>query len=583
MGGTFNLPAGERQLFRMDSGMVFARRGSWFGICANASAKTVEGVKLYIGSRRGISAERKGGDKVFMNIFPCYEGKKVDFRIRTTATEFFITTGYGEIRCCFAEDRLLYIKGEGGISLKLERNTLTHEVVKRRLPNAWLQTAQWIGTALYVPLRGEMKMDAEWEHDSLSTPLVRGIIEPDESGEFLLAVEESLYDQKVRPSYVTYEEALKDVTDEWEAFTATFPKLLPELEPMKELAMFTEWSFLTAPSARAKSPLIFMAGSALASSWQMIHNAVAMEDNIPVRNALLQNYLDEQNDLGQIPDFVDDFRVHAQGVHPAVQGWGLLWIMKTHDISKEFTVEELERLYKGYGAWADWFMKYRCDDGDGIPIEDNGDDSGMDDFSAFVTEMGAQGPDTPAYIALLMEAVGDLGEILGKTGEAAEWKRRSQELIDRLVKELWNGEMFIARKLRTHEPIISPSLLHYMPLVLGKRLPAEIIDRMTADLMKEGEFLTPWGLASEKIGSAQFRKMGMARGWVLPPTNLLVLTGMYDAGKTEEAKMIAGRYCRAMEKGFNMLIDPLQGSSGGFGCSWPVCAFLVLADMVSNM
>jgi len=151
------------------------------------------------------------------------------------------------------------------------------------------------------------------------------------------------------------------------------------------------------------------------------------------------------------------------------------------------------------------------------------------------------------------------------------------------VKELWDGEHFIARKLRTHETILSPSLLHYMPLVLGHRLPREIIDKMTADLMKEGEFLTPYGLASEKIGSVQFRKMGMARGWVLPPTNLLILTGMFDAGKTEEAKMIANRYCLAMKNGFNMLIDPLLGNRGGFGCSWPVCAFLVLADMVSNM
>jgi len=582
MGGTFMLPEGEKSLYRMDSGMPFTRRGSWFGVFADASAKCVNGVGIYIGSRRAITAER-GGDKVFVNLYPYFGGRKVDFRIRANATELTLSTAYGEIRFCFAEDRLLYIRGIGGISLRLERNLKVHEFVKRRVPNGWLQTEAWLGSLLYVPLKGSVDLDAEWEHDSLSTPSMRAVVKPAEDGEFLLAVEESLYDQKVRPSYVSYGEALRDVTEDWESFCKTFPALAPEFEPMKEAAEFIEWSFMAGPSPRMKYPLMFMTGGALASSWQMIHNAVAMEDNVPVRNALLLNYFSEQSPDGQIADFTDDFRSNAQGVHPAVQGWGLKWIMKTHDLKAELTPEELEMMYKGYGAWANWFMKYRDDEGDGLPIEDTGDDSGMDDFSDFVTEMGAQGPDTPSYVALLMEAAGDLAGLLDRPEEAKEWYRRSKEMIDRLVATLWDGEKFFARKLRTHEPILSDSLLPYMPLVLGHRLPQEIIEKMTADLMKEGEYLTPWGLASEKLGAAQFRKAGMARGWVLPPTNLLVLTGMFDAGKTEEAKLIARRYCLAMEKGFNMLIDPLIGSSGGFGCSWPVCAFLVLADMVSNM
>ena len=122
-----------------------------------------------------------------------------------------------------------------------------------------------------------------------------------------------------------------------------------------------------------------------------------------------------------------------------------------------------------------------------------------------------------------------------------------------------------------------------MPLVLGSRLPKEIIDKMTADLLGEGEFLTKYGLASERLDSDQYRVMGLARGFVLPPQHLLLLTGMYDAGKVDEAKMIAERYCMAMrDNGFNMLIDPDRAGRSAFACSWPTCAFLILADMIQN-
>lgn len=583
MGASTIPPAGtDRDLFNLSGGSPFTRKGSYIGIFADGKSQMIYGRKLYVGSRRGGAADR--ADNVIMYLYPVYNGEKIDFGVRTTATELIFRSVYGEIRCCFAKENLLYVKGNGGMGLRLERDMKTHEMMKKRgNAGAWEQISHGMGTMLYLPLKGSIEMQADWDYDSLSTPTVRGTVLPDENGEFLLGMEESLYGAVLSESYPAYEEALADVTADWESFKAAFPTFSGELGEMRERALYTEWSFLVSPSFRLKYPSIFMTGTAMASAWQMIQNAVAMQDNIPIRNGLLMNMLDEQGELGQFPDGVDDFRGQTQGIKPPIQGWGLKWIMKRHDLKAEFSEEDLLKIYRGYGAWADWFMKYRDDDHDGIPEHGHGDDTGFDDSTAFVDDAEVECPDLPAYLGILYEALGDLAGMLGKPDEAEVWYKKSKDIIDLLIKELWNGEMFICREARSHKVIISGSLIHEIPIVLGKRLPQDIIDKLTARIMKEGAYLTPYGLASESLESQQFRVSGMARGFGLPPYHLFILTGMYDAGKVQEAKEVARRYCLAQKFGFNMLVHPIQPGFGGFGCSWPVCAFLTLADMIENM
>ncbi len=571
----------EKNLFNISGGMPFTRRGAWFGIYSDNFMRIIHGLRLYIGSRRGGVAERPNNQ--LMRIAPMYNGEKTDYTVKTSAEELVLVTAHGEIRCCFAGRDLLYIKGENGLSLGLEAEMSIHEVMKKRGEKGWEQLASSLCTLLYYPVKGSIDMKADWDYTLLSTPVVRGTVLPDEEGSFLLAVQESLYDGRVRESYPDYGEGLENVRADWLDFVEKMPRLTGELAELQPEALYTEWAMIVEPAGRMEYPLIFMTGNAIASSWQMIQNAVAFKDNIPLRNAFLMNMLCEQSPLGQFPDFYDDVRSDPQGMKPPIQGWGLKWIMKDHDLAAEIPEKDLLRIYEGYGAWADFFMKYRDEDQDGLPEYEHGDDSGFDDSSVFLTTPEVEAPDLAAYLVILFEALGDLAASLGKKEEQQSWKERSEKLLKQLIDELWNGEMFIARDARTHEPIVSESLLHYLPLVLGRRLPGEIIDKMTADLLVEGEFLGQFGLASEKPGSTQYRMMGMARGFVLPPYQLLILTGMYDAGKVEEAKMIARRYCLAMKtNGFNMLIDPKEASFGYFACTWPTCTFLILADMIQN-
>ena len=578
----------ENNLIDLRKKYMFTRRGAYFGIASDLLTRgadlAYQSARLCISTRRGTSTgvPEQGKDLVFLA--PVYRGQPAAFSVRTTPTELILTTAFGEVRACMADSHLLLIRGENGLGLQLSGAMRPGELMKPRGARAWEGVFRWRCSLVFNPLAGSLRMDAPWDGERQTTPRFCGVVAPEADGRFLLAVDESVCAGALRAQYPSYDDALADVTADWEGFLSRIPRFDPALENARIEAAWNLWAFLLEPSGFVRRPHIMMAASSVASSWQMSHNAAALRDNLPLAMDLMTNMLDSASPVGQLPDFVDDGREMAQGIHPPTQGWALRWIMRKHDLGSEVPRETLERMYDGYRKWADWFFLARDIDGDGLPQYDNGDESGFDDCSPFEFHTALETPDLAAYLVTLYDALADLAQILGRGAAAADHRRRADALTEKLLDAFWTGERFVARDSVTHAVVAGESLLFYMPFVLGRRLPQDVIDRMTADLLVEGDYLTPSGLAFEKLGSDFFRCAGMARGWVLPPSNLLLLTGMYDAGKTEEAKMIARRYCDACARwGMSMLLDPVRGSPNGFACSWPACAFLVLADMACNM
>jgi len=560
----------------------FFRKGAYFGVFgARMSGMGYATGRLTIQSRRG--GITKAGGRELMGIFPTYKGIKVPYAIHTTAYELELITAYGKIRICYPETRLLYIKGENGLSLKFEKNMVQHEVVKPRPKDSWEQILRWVCTAVYTPLKGRIEMNAPWVQERLSTPVVKAEILPDENGEFLLAMEEYRHAGATRDNFPTYEEGLADARADWEDFLKYIPKFDGTFNEKRERAAYLLWSYIVGPSGKIKRPMIFMTSGDIASSWQMSQNAAALRGNMKLSTEFLLNMIDMQSPQGQFPDFFDDSKVLGQCIKPPIQGWALKWIMKDHDLKAEIPEDKLLTIYEGFGKWANWFTNVRDDDHDGIPQYEHGDESGFDDATIFEKSNIVDSPDLSAYLVLLYEALGDIAGMLGKADEAECWNNRSKELLQKMIAKFWNGNKFVAFVHKTGEVIDTDNCMHYIPLILGKRLPQEIIDKMAADLKVEGEFLTPYGLASEKLTSENFRAGGMAKGFVLPPVNLIIITGLYDAGKVDQAKMTARRYCEALvNSDFNFMINPMAFGGGGFITSWSACAFMVLADLASN-
>ena len=582
----------ERMTFDITAMLPFERRGGHFGVFSgkpgNRRARgglNYASSMLCLNSLRG-NTEPDDGVAELLQIAPARQGRTVEFAVITSPTELILRTAYGEIRCCFAESDMLYIRGERGLSLRVRKDYVAHEMMKPRGEKAWESMNNWRGCCLLLnPLEGSIDMHAPWDLEKMTTPVVEGFINPDESGRFLLAVDESEYSTRIRDAYPTYEEALADANADWEAFLKYIPHFDAALEERRTEAAYILYSHIVNPAGRIRRPMMYMFSNFCGSQWQLSHHAVALHRDLKTAMDFMMIPLDEASPQGQLPDFYDDSYGCWQSIKPPVQGWALKWIMKDHDLAAEMDPKDLRYLYDGLAAWGNWFMKYRDDDHDGIPQYEHGDDAGLDDNSVFKYAPVMETPDLCAYLGLLFEALGDIAGMLKLDSSAAEeWYARSREIIDRMVKTFWNGERFIALVNRTHEEVKTDSILYYMPLVLGKRLPPEIIRKMAADLSEEGDWLTNYGLASEKLSSENFRLGGSCCGGIWAPVNLMLLYGLYDAGEEKLAKKIALRYCTAIKDGtFSMVMDPFSGSRGpGMAGSWPATAYIALADLCCN-
>lgn len=570
------------------SGTMFKTRGAYFGIFCDFSGPkrstlAYQGSKIMLVSRRTMPGDAPMISSELLHLYPTYNGQKVGFAIKFGLTELALVTPQGKITICYADDRLMYIKGENGLGLSFDKMMRPKDIIKKRGEKAWEAVYRFRCSLLFNPLAGDMEIRAPYNGKTGST-MISGEVKPGADGTFLLSLEEGVTAAKVRETYPSYEEALAATTKDWEDFLSKIPHFSEELEPVRVEAAWHEWSNMIAPSGLIKRAALFMTQGMPASSWQMVQNAVGLNHDFALATDLLVNMIDNIGERGQFPDFVFDGQNLCQGVHPPTQGWALNWLMRLHDFGKEMPKEMLTYLYEGYGKMANWYMNTRDDDKDGLPQFDCGDESGYDDISVFVHHASVEGPDIAAYLAILFDKLGDIADILGRKEEADDWHQRGEEMTKKLIDTFWNGEKFVARATFTHEVIDSNAITDYLPFVLGDKLPAEIIDKMTKDLLVEGDFLSPVGLTTEKISSDQFRRAGFSRGYALPPSNVMILTGMYMAGKKDEAKMIAKRFCESMiESGISQLMDPIEIYRIGFSCTWPACCFLALADMAYNM
>ena len=569
-------------------GTMFKRRGAWFGIFQRGSIYA--DVSLNLGTCHGMSAKAPDKNRL-INIFPTHEGKKIPFTVSVEPAELTIVTKYGNIRFTFADTTKLMAEGDMGMGLLFEKKMVKHESVHPKKNGAWEAVFRLTSSFIFKGLEGSSfdfnNGENYWNWATLSSDTVQGRTHAGADGRFTLVIEEFPYGAIVRDSYPHYADAKASMQAEWDAFIGRVPSFKGGLEEQRSECLYTLWSYLTSPYGLVKYPMIQMFAGIMASQWQMCQNAVALQEDMDLALGLLMSPLERRSPEGQLADSHDDCACETQLIKPPIHGWAVLQIMKRHDIAKEWPMDKIEELYEGMGAWGDWFMNYRDDDGDGLPTLDHGDETGIDDTTIFLKHVQVTSPDIAAYLVLLFEAVGKLGKILNKPeAETNAWFKKSTDLLERLISKLWDGEYFFAFDPISGEKILSGSLVHYMPAILGDRLPAEIIDKMADDLSDETRFNSPYGLASEEMESDYFYPNGssIGRGVVVPPAMLYICTGLWDTHRRETAREFAQKYCDTLRtRRFPFLINPKNGfGSGYFGGSWPRCAYMTLARMLSE-
>jgi len=155
-------------------------------------------------------------------------------------------------------------------------------------------------------------------------------------------------------------------------------------------------------------------------------------------------------------------------------------------------------------------------------------------------EFPLEAPDLYAQMILYAEVIGRV-ERIARRGNGLGWYAESQALKNTLLNELWDGEAFACRGAISGRRFKSGSLLAYVPIMLGKRLPDDIIGKLERALVCEKRFLSSRGLVSEDMLSAHYDAHVPGCGSVEALPQQLVVGGLIDAGRIGAAVKIAER------------------------------------------
>ena len=579
-----------KQFFPVEQ-QAFTRKGAWMGLVAD-SAKYGRGA-LFLTTNRGnrrtstYFSTIPGYNRLY-RIRPTFEGRTIPFAIQGAAAEYTLHTRYGDVRFTWADSSKLMAEGDKGMGLLFSSDAKFFEIVKKRRDGAWATACKNTMPLLFKGLEGSsFAFDEKWDFDSFRFTEILGRTQPDPEGKFTLVVEEFFYDAYVRDEYPTYAEARASMQADWEEFLSKTPHYIEPFEKKREETAYFHWSHLVCPSPLTPNWLGCRSWHMLDSQWLLVQRAVALQEHTDLCLELLTAYFHRQSEEGELPGYYDDSRISLDHIFPPIYGWALKDIMSRRDITKIWPREKIEYLYQGAGRWADWIMKYRDNDGDGLPSNEGGEETGIDQSTIWHDVINMTSPDISAFTVLSFEAQGDLAKVLGKPeAEVTGWYKKSKDLLKLMIDRLWDGEHFVAIREFTHEPVFTGSLTHYFPFVLGSRLPQDIIDKMAEDLSVEGGLLSEYGLASERLDSDLFEVIGKnqtGRGAIAPPNELFIVTGMWDAGKKELARKIIDRYCgRLVDRGFAFIINPITGDAAPLWDGWPRVVFAILCRMVSE-
>jgi hypothetical protein len=304
--------------------------------------------------------------------------------------------------------------------------------------------------------------------------------------------------------------------------------------------------------------------------WDNCFNALGLAKTEPAL-ALDQMRVafDLQNELGGLPDCISDSKCVQDFVKPPVYGWFFTRMLEANPgLATPAFYDEFCGKVRQLSNW--WDM--RRPDENSHPVYLHGNGSGWDNCTLFDGGYRVESPDLAAFLAMQEAFLAQCG-----------LPNNEAERVAALVRDFWDARAgrFNTRKSATHAPRETPrSLLSFIPLILGMRLPPEIRAKMVADLKVEGDLLSPFGLASESMQSPLFNETGYWRGPIWAPSTMLIVDGLARCGEAAFAKDIARRFCDMVAKsGCAENFDALTGEGlCDRAYTWTASVFLLLAN-----
>lgn len=525
------------------------------------------------------------------------EGREVAYTVSATPTLCTLEPSDGEggrLEICLPETDVARIRAVG-VGLRLV--SIPAGNGHYAFPTAgrsWHVNCQANGVQYYlIPLAGKLSVDAPLHRDTqkrggkekpepAKRPPVIADFAPDASGLMECALHEFVMTPRTLTTLsLDFDKCHALALTDWAAWLRTKPSLPKQYSAAGDHAMQVNYAATVGPWGNYKRNVMLMSRNWMTQCWSWDHcfNAIACSYKNPdVAWDQLNVHFDLQEPGGCIPDGVTAEFAGWNFCKPPIHGWTLSKMAKVRGL---FTKKRMEEFYPKLAKWTDWWFAARDNDGDGLPEYHNGNDSGWDNGTVFDVGFPLAGADLQAFLILQMDVLAQLAADLGKKQDAASWKMRADTLLERMIEKLWDGDQFRGKKAFTYEASAEGDcLLNHMPIILGKRLPKEIRDKIAKALEPGGRFLTEYGLATESIQSPLYLENSYWRGPIWGPIPVLIADGLWRSGYREQASEIARRYCdMCLKRG--LFAENFDALSGEPLCdpayTWGSSAYLILA------
>lgn len=368
------------------------------------------------------------------------------------------------------------------------------------------------------------------------------------------------------------------VADSKAAFRDYLEAIAPwrsEETPAAELAAYLLWASTVKPYGFIQRESILMSKHWMDRVWSWDHcfNALALAPGLP--HEAWEQFLmpfDHQDVSGALPDTVGSYAAGYGFVKPPVHGWTVARMLRDlPDLDRESRRQILDRLASLTSFWLD----YRRMAGHAAPHYQHGNDSGWDNSTVFLDADVVESPELAAMIVVQLKVMISLGDDLGDD-RVASWAADKRLLLQTITSQFWNGKSLVARVVSDHRPVGETSLLRLMTIIAADELPSEVVDSIVAEIP---EFVTEWGMATEKPTSEHYRADGYWRGPIWAPSTLLLEDGLRRAGHVDLADTLSAKFRALCERsGFAENFDALSGRGlRDLAYTWTASGYLLLA------
>jgi glycogen debranching enzyme len=450
----------------------------------------------------------------------------------------FSGAGQGTLQVAFLNPETLVIRSTG-CPIALQSAAGKYDYIHQGGNRARLCVARQDLQCDCVVQRGELQTAADW--NGLSSSAIALTILP-EGG----VAEVLLHFFRVEPMFpadgdVTAARAASRAA--FAAFDRRWPAVAPAHQSARLLASYILWSARVPAEGVLSRPSVFMSKNSMNNIWSwdncFVARGLALQDAQLAFDQMAVIFA-AQHESGRLPDFINDRYAYWSFTKPPVHGWTFA---RLRALSPSFYDQSKLRMIAG---WLErqahsWLASPSFG---GLPAYRHGNDAGWDNATVFAEGGPVVTPDLIVFLCLTLDEVAACCDQVGLTARAQEARNQSQALIDQLVEVLWTGHAFASRH-QSDGTIVQTgnSLLAFMPLLLGERLPGHCRDPMIATLKQPGQFLTRHGLATEALGSPAYKSDGYWRGPIWAPTTTLLVAGLEACGEAAFARQLAARFC----------------------------------------